>query len=68
MHEIFIGIGEKSMEKEYILQFLPSLKVSGNYGKSKDAEWSIEQIAVKALNAIPLNLPRFPCYLVHLPY
>ena len=41
MHERFISICEKGMHgKEYILQFVPSLKILGNYGISKDVvEW-----------------------------
>ena len=32
MHEIFIRICEKGRhQKEYVLQFLPSLKILGNY-------------------------------------
>ena len=43
MQKIFISICDKEMhEKEYILQFLPSLKILGNYETSKDvAEWSV---------------------------
>ena len=37
MHEVFITFSEKGMhEKEYILPFISSLKVLGNYGTSKD--------------------------------
>ena len=37
MHEIFISVHEKGMdEKEYILQFLLSVKILDKYGTSKD--------------------------------
>ena len=42
MHEIFISIYEKeTYEKEYVLKFLPSLKILRNYGTSEDVEWSV---------------------------
>ena len=38
MRETFISICEKGMheKKEYILSFLPDLKILGNYGTSQD--------------------------------
>ena len=37
MREVFISICEKERhEKKFILPFLPSLKVLGDYGTSKD--------------------------------
>ena len=37
MHEIFITIGEKEMhEKKNSFHYLPTFKILGNYGASKD--------------------------------
>ena len=58
MDEIFTNVCVKGMlEKEYILQFLPSLKISGNSGTSNGIcgrvisyQGKMEEIAVKGLN------------------